>query len=105
MCCATEGTSGRALGHSAGRLAEEIPRTVYTRNGGVHCVLDPLTDPVHGEGGVDDKTDDLCSAAAAVRAGWVGTGGIGFVCYVDRDHGDGEPGGESDCDNSAYRAD
>lgn len=103
--CATEGTSGGALGHAAGGLAEEIPRTVDTRDGGVHCVLDPLTDPVHSEGGVDDKTDDLCSAAATIRAGWVGTSGIGLVGDVDRDHSDGEPGGESDCDDSTYRAD
>lgn len=102
---ATEGAPGGALGHAAGGLAEEIPRTVDTSDGGVHRVLDPLTDPVHGEGHVDDEADDLCSAAAAVRAGWVVASGIGLVGDVDRDHRDGEPGGESDRYDSAQRAD
>lgn len=67
-CCTPEGPAGRALGHSTGRLAPEVPRPIDTCDGRVYGVLDPLADPVHGKGHVHDQPDDLGSTTPTVLA-------------------------------------
>lgn len=64
----------------------------------MHGVLEPFAEPVHGEGDVDDQTNDAGGAAAAgaVGAGRVDAGAVRLVGDVDGDKRNGEPGGEGD---------
>ena len=87
----TEAVCQGALGgSSSGILGEvvgvKVPRAVYTSDCRVDCVLDPLGEPVHGEGDEDDETDDLALATTTIGARGVIVGGL--VLNVDSDKSD-----------------
>jgi len=81
---------GALGGSSSGILGEvvrvEVPRAVYTSDCRVDRVLDPLGEPVHGEGDEGDETNDLALATTTTGARGVIVGGL--ILDVDSDKSD-----------------
>lgn len=92
-----ERAAGGSFGKAAGKPAPEIPGSVYTCDGGMDGVLQPLAEPVHRECDVHDQPDDRGPAAAAVGTRRIDSAAVGFVRDVDGDQRHGEPGRECDC--------
>lgn len=93
--------SSRALGEVVRR---KVPGAVDTRNGGVHGVLDPFRDPVHGEGDEDYQPNDLGLAAASIGIA-IGVAGGRLILGVDGHQSDRVPSSESRGDHSSKEAD
>lgn len=95
---ALEGAAGGVLGEV---VRAEVPGAVDAGDGGVDGVLEPLGDPVHGEGDEGDEADDAGVAAGGV----VVVADRGREGDVDGGEGGGEPGGEGGGDDAAEQAD
>ena len=63
---------GALGGSSSGILGEvvrvKVPRSVHTSDCRVDRVLDPLGEPVHGEGDEDDEANDLALTTTTIGA-------------------------------------
>lgn len=101
-----ESASCRPTGHTAGLAGHEEPGTIDAGDDAVDGVLQPLGDPVAGEGDEDNKPDDFgrgaCTSAATGRASGVGAAAAaGFVFDVYRYKSDGEPCAERNGNEAA----
>lgn len=95
------GTTRRALGEV---VRAEVPRAIHPRNDSVHGVLDPLGDPVHGEGDKHYEANDLTTTTASVAiTRRIAAGGL--VLGIDGHQGDGEPGPKTSRNQATDEAD
>lgn len=87
-----DGTLESAAGSSLGlRIGVEVPRTVHAGNRGVDRVLQPLRDPIHGEGHKDEQANDLAAAAVSDSISALSIVLVRRVLHVDGDKGDRVP--------------
>lgn len=67
----------------------------------MHGILQPLAQPVHGKGHIDDEADDLGGTASAIGTGRICAAAIRLIRDVYRDQRDREPGRKGHGDHAS----